>query len=167
MEKNNATIIVAGLGIVLAFIIGFMSYNLGMESGARNMHMGMMDMDEKSGTEKPEKLEKVEKMGMMDHSQMTMDEMTEGLKGLKGDAFDKAFVEMMIVHHQGAVDMAKAIPENAKHTELKKLGVEIISAQTKEIQMMKQWLKDWGYADDGMMQGGMKMEGMDHSMMGM
>ena len=103
----------------------------------------------------------------MDHSKMTMEEMTEGLKGLKGDAFDKAFVEMMIVHHQGAVDMAKEIPANAKHAELKKLGEEIITAQTKEIEMMKGWLKTWGYEDGAMMKGDMKMEGMDHSMMGM
>lgn len=165
MEKNNATVIVAGLGVVLAFVIAFMSYNIGMESGARNMHMGMMNMDTKSDIQTSEKEGKSE---VMDHSKMTMDEMTEGLKGLKGDAFDKAFVEMMIVHHQGAVDMAKTIPENAKHAELKKLGVEIIAAQTKEIKMMQQWLKDWGYESGNMMmEGNMKMEGMDHSMMGM
>lgn len=81
-----------------------------------------------------------------DHSAMTMDEMTMGLDGLSSDAFDKAFIEMMIVHHQGAVDMAELIPANARHEELKKLGREIIAAQTKEIETMKQWLKDWGYA---------------------
>jgi uncharacterized protein (DUF305 family) len=130
------------------------------------MHTGMMNMEEKTETKKPEK------EIAMDHSKMTMDEMTEGLKGLKGDDFDKAFVEMMIVHHQGAVDMAKEIPTNAKHAELKKLGQEIITAQTKEIEMMKSWLKEWGYEDDNtMMKGNMNMEGgmegMDHSMMGM
>lgn len=80
-----------------------------------------------------------------DHSSMTMNDMTQSLVGLEGDAFDQAFVEMMIVHHQGAVDMAQFIPNKAKHEELKKLGAEIIAAQTKEIAMMKQWLKDWNF----------------------
>jgi uncharacterized protein (DUF305 family) len=128
-----------------------------MEKGANNMHMGMMGMDKMKG----------EPATTMDHSKMSMDQMTEGLKGLQGDAFDKAFIEMMIAHHQGAVDMANAIPGNAKHAELKRLGTEIITAQTKEIEMMKGWLKTWGYTNDAMMKGDMKMEGMDHSQMGM
>ena len=161
MEKNNTTVIVAGLAVVLVLVVGFMSYNLGMQNGARSMHMGMMNMEKKEVDQRPEQAM------AMDHSKMTMEQMTEGLKGLKGDAFDKAFIEMMIVHHQGAVDMAKEIPANAKHAELKKLGEEIIAAQTKEIEMMKDWLKTWGYENDAMMKGDMKMEGMDHSMMGM
>lgn len=104
-----------------------------------------------------------------DHSVMTMDEMTAGLSGLSGDAFDKAFVEMMIVHHQGAVDMAALIPANAKHEELKRLGQDIIATQTKEIAMMQQWLKDWGYLgtsqkidEGGMMMDHGAMPGMAH-----
>jgi uncharacterized protein (DUF305 family) len=50
----------------------------------------------------------------------------------------------MIPHHQGAIDMAKFLV-NAKHPELKKLGQDIIIAQQKEIDQMKQWLSDWGY----------------------
>lgn len=84
-----------------------------------------------------------------DHASMTMDEMTAGLQGKMGDEFDKAFVEMMIVHHEGAVEMAKLIPAQGKHAELKELGKDIIEAQTKEIEMMKRWLVDWGYTSDG------------------
>jgi uncharacterized protein (DUF305 family) len=157
MEKNNSMVVTGGVGLVVALLIGYMSYNLGMEKGAQSMHMGMMQMEEKITEERGPK-------PSMNHEDMTMREMTKGLEGLKGDAFDKAFVEMMIVHHQGAVDMAKAIPENAKHAELKKLGEEIIRAQTKEIEMMKGWLKSWGYDKEGMMN---HMEEMDHSMMGM
>ncbi len=157
MEKNKGIIVTGGLGVALAVLVGYVSYNLGMEKGLQEMHMTMMKMEDRVKEERGPKPE-------MNHADMTMDEMTKGLDGLKGDAFDKAFVEMMIVHHQGAVDMAKAIPENAKHMELKKLGEEIISAQTKEIEMMKGWLKSWGYEKDGMSE---SMEGMDHSMMGM
>lgn len=69
------------------------------------------------------------------------------LKDLKGDAFDKAFIEEMIIHHQGAIDMAKLIETNAKHEEIKTLGKAIISAQSSEIDMMQMWQKDWGYKE--------------------
>lgn len=86
------------------------------------------------------------------HSTMSMADMTEQLKNKSGDDFDKAFVEMMISHHEGAVDMAELIPSRAKHGEVKKLGEAIIAAQTKEIADMKQWQKDWGYSADETMQ---------------
>ena len=86
---------------------------------------------------------------MMDHSAMgMMDEMAgmnTALEGKTGDDFDKAFIEQMIMHHQSAIDMAAPGEQNAKHQEVKDLTKAIISAQTKEIQQMKQWQKDWGY----------------------
>lgn len=82
------------------------------------------------------------------HNEMSMSEMTEQLKNKSGDDFDKAFIEMMISHHEGAIAMAALIPERAKHDELKKLGGDIVQAQTKEIQDMKQWQQDWGYSTE-------------------
>lgn len=139
-SKNNLVHIVAGLAVVGVVAAGIIGYNAGKQGGMQAMHMDMMSMENKKDVSNSK--------APMDHSAMTMDEMTEGLDGLKGDAFDKAFIEMMIVHHQGAVDMAELIPANAKHEELKKLGKDIITAQTQEIAMMKQWLKDWGYEEN-------------------
>jgi len=76
---------------------------------------------------------------------MTMSQMSEGLKGKTGDDFDQAFISSMIEHHQGAIDMANLAKENAKHDEIKKLADDILSAQSKEINMMKTWQTDWGY----------------------
>lgn len=87
--------------------------------------------------------------GMMgdsrDHMSMSMDDMTDELKDKTGDDFDKAFLEMMIDHHQGAVDMAKETLKSAKHQELKTMANDIITAQEKEISQMKAWQKEWGY----------------------
>lgn len=152
-SNNNGGLVVAGIVVVSVVAAGLLGFNMGKQEGMGSMHM---DMD----------MVKTSKEASKDHAQMTMDEMTRGLNGLKGDAFDKAFVEMMIVHHQGAVDMAKLIPANAKHAELKKLGQDIITAQTQEITMMKKWLKDWGYENTNSQPMDMNMEGMDHSMMG-
>jgi uncharacterized protein (DUF305 family) len=83
--------------------------------------------------------------GMMDADDMTMGGMMRELDNKTGDDFDKAFLEQMIIHHQGAIDMAELIPANAKHDEIKSLGKAIIEAQTKEIQDMKLWQSSWGY----------------------
>jgi len=76
-------------------------------------------------------------------SDMSM--MSSSLKGLKGDEFDKQFISEMITHHEGAVDMAELALTNAKHQEVKTMAQNIISAQTKEIDEMQTWQKNWNY----------------------
>lgn len=82
-----------------------------------------------------------ERMGMDMHGQM--DGMMAGLEGKTGDEFDRAFLEEMIVHHEGAVMMAQALLANTQRPELRQLGDDIIAAQTREIGMMRGWLRDW------------------------
>lgn len=87
---------------------------------------------------------------MMNHDMnsedsMSMDGMVEALQGKEGDEFDKAFLTLMIAHHQGAVDMAEQVLQYAKHPELKSFASDIISVQTDEINKMDGWLIDWGY----------------------
>jgi uncharacterized protein (DUF305 family) len=72
-----------------------------------------------------------------------MANMNAGLQGKTGDAFDQEFLAEMIVHHQGAVQMAQLALTNAKHQEIKDLAQGIISAQDKEIAEMKAWQKSW------------------------
>jgi uncharacterized protein (DUF305 family) len=64
-----------------------------------------------------------------------------------GDKFDEEFISQMIVHHEGAVEMAKLAEKQAKHDEIKQLSKDIISAQEKEINDMKQWQASWGYTN--------------------
>jgi uncharacterized protein (DUF305 family) len=54
------------------------------------------------------------------------------------------FLEGMIPHHQGAIDMAKFLVD-AKNPELQEMGLEIIAAQQSKIDQMNVWLVDWGY----------------------
>jgi uncharacterized protein (DUF305 family) len=81
----------------------------------------------------------------MNHSgmQREMDAMMGALDGKTGDEFDKAFLAEMIMHHQGAVEMAEAALQNAKHDEIKIMANAIISAQTTEITQMQDWQKSW------------------------
>ncbi len=95
---------------------------------------------------------------MMGNSRMSEDKMmNDGVEGTHhatdgmmaelssktGDEFDKAFLAEMIVHHEGAVDMANAALKNAKHEEIKQMANAIMSSQTVEIEQMKKWQKSW------------------------
>ncbi|MGI0492941.1 DUF305 domain-containing protein [Alkalinema pantanalense CENA528] len=57
--------------------------------------------------------------------------------------FDLRFIDAMIPHHQGAVDMAQAVLAKSQRPELKKLAQGIIAAQNPEIQQMQRWRADW------------------------
>ena len=78
---------------------------------------------------------------------MGSDPMTDSLKGMSGTDFELNFMQMMIVHHQSAIDMAKLIPTNTKRPELVKLGQDIVTAQSKEIGDMTSWLAKWNNAN--------------------
>ncbi|UQU64335.1 DUF305 domain-containing protein [Couchioplanes caeruleus] len=58
------------------------------------------------------------------------------------NAVDTAFVQMMIVHHGQAVEMAELAPERATDTRLRALAQRIGAAQTPEITWMQAWLRD-------------------------
>jgi len=86
-------------------------------------------------------------------------------------AFDQAFIDMMVPHHQSATEMAKLAQERAEHEELGTLAGEIITAQESEIEQMKRWRTEWfGSADTPPMEAmpvlpGVEMPGMpDHGM---
>ncbi len=76
---------------------------------------------------------------------MSMNEMSQQLESLSGYDYDQAFIEIMIDHHVGAIDMAKLSDTRARHDEIKLLSKAIMSAQEREIYDMKQWQYDWGY----------------------
>ena len=71
---------------------------------------------------------------------MLTDEQMTALKNATGAAFDKLYLEGMIGHHQGALQMAKMI-ESSDNAEAKQLAANIISSQSAEIEKMKQMLE--------------------------
>ena len=57
--------------------------------------------------------------------------------------FDKAFIDAMIPHHEGAIMMAQMILQTTERPELKQRANAIITDQKKESTMMKQWRTAW------------------------
>lgn len=100
----------------------------------------------------------------VDHSTMDHSAMKSSPDAAKAD-YDVQFLDTMIAHHQGAVDMAKLIPGKALNGELKKLGLQIIASQEKESAAMREWRAKWfGGKPEAL---NMEMPGMTASMAGM
>lgn len=78
----------------------------------------------------------------MDHSSHDHSAM-ESSPGAAEAPADLQFIDTMIAHHQGAVDMAKMAETQAERPELKKLAAAIIADQEREITGMKQWRNEW------------------------
>lgn len=63
--------------------------------------------------------------------------------------FDRAFIDMMIPHHEGAIAMAQQLLEEGEHPELRSMAREIIEQQRSEIEQMHAWRSDWYAGDSG------------------
>ncbi|MFM9373350.1 DUF305 domain-containing protein [Streptomyces sp. Da 82-17] len=70
---------------------------------------------------------------------MTAEDMAK-LKKASGAAFDEMFAEMMIEHHEGAVEMAETEKAKGKYGPAVKLADAVIDAQTAEIDQMNKIL---------------------------
>ncbi len=53
--------------------------------------------------------------------------------------FDRAFVDEMVPHHEGAMRMARVVLEKGRDPELRRLAQDIVVAQKKEIEEMKRF----------------------------
>jgi uncharacterized protein (DUF305 family) len=110
----------------------------------------------------------VQKDVPVDHNTMDHSKLGHGdsSKGAESAPYELQFLDTMIAHHQGAVDMALLADTRAGRPELKTFAGKVIEDQQKEIAQMREWRKSW-YAEappavnmnmPGMTEG---MEGMD------
>ncbi len=63
--------------------------------------------------------------------------MASGMLMENGRYSDKRFIDAMVPHHRGAVEMAEVALENAEHEETRQLSKAIVSAQEAEIEELK------------------------------
>jgi uncharacterized protein (DUF305 family) len=83
-------------------------------------------------------------MAEMDHDQMGHGSMGMGSDGMarqmvmqNGKYSDKAFINAMVPHHQGPIEMARVALENAEHEEIQEVSRNIVSTQQSEIEELK------------------------------
>lgn len=130
--KNQSILLTGVISLLLGLSLGYALWgghygayqshdDMTNESKRGDMHhMGDEDNDTDMGM-----------MGSMDHGMMMVQS-------------EQEFLEGMIPHHQEAVDTAKAVLERGGSTpEIKKLAQDIVTAQEKEITLMKAWYQNW------------------------
>lgn len=72
--------------------------------------------------------------GMVDEATMAK------LRSLSGEEFDTLWLESMISHHEGAVQMAQAEVANGENVDAKRMAQSMIDSQQAEITQMQQML---------------------------
>lgn len=125
---------------VIGLLIGSLAMMVFASNAVNSQNTQIMKMMG-IGVKSMENLSKTQNQGMGMNS--SMDEMMGSMKDVSNYDFDKAFINAMIIHHEGAIKMAQQAEHKAGHQEIKDLSKNIISAQTSEIDQMKQWKKDW------------------------
>lgn len=107
------------------------------EAGATDDHEGHDDMEEGDESDGMSDMDDMDMAGMMSEEQMTE------LMGLKDQEFDLLFIDMMIEHHQGAVDASEDVIQDGENPEVRALAEEILAAQQEEIDQMNEWREEW------------------------
>ncbi|RCV55862.1 DUF305 domain-containing protein [Marinitenerispora sediminis] len=76
--------------------------------------------------------------GSMDHGMpgMMSDEDMADLESATGDAFDQRFLELMIAHHEGAIEMAETEIDGGENPEAVALAEQVVEDQRAEIAQM-------------------------------
>ncbi len=74
--------------------------------------------------------------GMMSETDM------DGLRAATGSGFDRMFLEMMVIHHEGAIEMAEEELAEGLYQPTKDLAQAVITGQQAEIETMNGLLSD-------------------------
>ncbi|MEA5446969.1 DUF305 domain-containing protein [Leptolyngbya sp. CCNP1308] len=69
--------------------------------------------------------------------------MMSGDLGAADDEFDLRFINGMVPHHKGALDMAQDALDKSSRPEIQQLSQDILSTQQVEIDQMEQWRQEW------------------------
>ena len=116
----------------------------GEQDGPKKAHGGMAGMDDGS-------------------MEMGSGQAARGMVTHNGEYSDKAFIDAMVPHHQGAVEMAEVALKTAEHDEIRSLAEDIVTTQEAEIKKLKGIKKEeFGTArvPSGMSQRDMEAMGM-------
>lgn len=82
------------------------------------------------------------------HSMSGTMDMTGEVDGLRdADPFDRLFIDAMIRHHEQAVEAAEIVLPQTEREEIRGLAEDIIEAQTREIEQLREWRAEWYRGD--------------------
>ena len=71
---------------------------------------------------------------------MLSDEQLDELRAATGDDAVRLFLEQMIAHHEGAIEMGRDVLHDGRHPDVRAFAERMIDAQQAEIDTMREWL---------------------------
>jgi uncharacterized protein (DUF305 family) len=145
MQKKYVNLLLTALVLVaiLALVVSCVNSGGGDEQGSSGSEDGMQ---------------------WMAHGSETTDGASETLME-NGQYSDERFIDAMVPHHQGAIEMAQVALENAEHTEILALAEDVVSAQETEIGQLKAIKQEqFGTSEVSMDMSAEEMEGMGMTM---
>jgi uncharacterized protein (DUF305 family) len=83
-----------------------------------------------------------EEQAFLSENRVAMNKMMADMTIKPSGDVDRDFVEMMVPHHQGAVDMAQAELKYGHNAQLRRLAREIVANQQQEIAVMRNAVND-------------------------
>jgi hypothetical protein len=89
-----------------------------------------------------DRLDRSDEQSFLSENDAAMNKMMADMKIKPTGDVDRDFVAMMVPHHQGAVDMAKAELKYGRNEQLRRLAQEIIVTQQQEITVMRHAVDD-------------------------
>ena len=127
--------------------IRFARYVDGAQRAEIDQMKGLLDLAARRGLELPhhEMLGDPPMAGMLSKAQM------KAVSKATGADFERLWLQGMIYHHQGALDMARAQQQRQFASGRRPYGIDvliddIIEVQRGEITRMRGWLTEWGLA---------------------
>jgi uncharacterized protein (DUF305 family) len=97
---------------------------------------------EQGGSEEPSNdMRGIDHSGMDMNSGQTMNASEMLIED--GEYSDERFIDAMVPHHQGAINMAQVAYQETGDSEIKDLALGIVTAQQQEIEQMIDWRKEW------------------------
>ena len=125
----------------------FARYLDGAQRAEIDQMKGLLDLATQRGLEIPhhEMTGDPPMAGMLSKAQM------KAITAATGAQFERLWLEGMIYHHQGALDMARAQQRRQFESGRRPYGIDtladdIIEVQRGEIMKMRTWLREWGLA---------------------
>ena len=77
----------------------------------------------------------------MDGGTMDMSADVEALR--EAEPFDRNFIDSMIRHHEQAIEAAEIALAESDRDDIRALAEEIVAAQTREIEQLREWRERW------------------------
>jgi len=134
------------------------------EGQSSDSHASTAHSNNHNGSIRTETNHNTTKRNPSEHDSMNHSEMNSA-PNAAAQPYDLQFLDTMIAHYQGAVEMAKPAETKAQNAELKILAAKITADQEKEIAQMKTWREQWFAGKPSALN--MEMTGMADSMRGM